>query len=305
MRRASVISWSDVEQITNGRLGAHDGVCPLCSHSRRKRHEKKLRVWLDEPDFAGFKCAHCGAQGHVHPERASATVIDPAELQRRREQRDRQERERDQERTASALRWWDNCLPFFGSPADLYLRAGRGIGDWLDQFRLDDLRYHPNCRFADEYHPAMVALVRNIKANEPVAIHRTALTLDNPPVRVAGIKKMSWGPVKGGAVKLSADDEVTAGLLIGEGIETVLSASSILELLPAWSVISASGIASFPALSGIESLTVAVDNDKDGAGQRAADELIERLKAAGIEPITIRSLIGKDFNDALMGGSDE
>jgi hypothetical protein len=114
---------------------------------------KKLRVWLDEPGFAGYKCAHCLAQGSVHPDRSSATVIDPAELQRRREQRDKQERERDQERTASALRWWDDCLPFFGSPADTYLRVGRGIGDYLDQFRLDDLRYHPNCRFGDEYHP--------------------------------------------------------------------------------------------------------------------------------------------------------
>src|SRR5262245_30784951 len=100
-KSAQAFAWPEVMQLTSGRLGTHDVVCPLCSHSRRKRHEKKLRIWLDEPDFAGFKCAHCGAQGYVHADRASATVVDEAELRRRREQRERrdeQEREHDKQR---------------------------------------------------------------------------------------------------------------------------------------------------------------------------------------------------------------
>jgi hypothetical protein len=261
-----------------------------------------LGIKLKEPDFAGFNCAHCGAQGYVHADRS--TVISATELQQRREQANRREAADTQQRISYALRIWEDCEPFFGSPAETYLRTGRGIGDWLDQFRLDDLRYHPGCPFEGKQLPCLVALVRNIETNERQAIHRTALDLTDP-ARPRRIGRLSLAPVKGGAIKLSADDEVTTGLLIGEGIETVLSASSILEFLPAWSVISASGIGGFPALGGVESVTIAVDNDKDGAGQRAADELVARLKAANIEPVTTHSLVGKDFNDVLMGGSNE
>ena len=35
--------------------------------------------------------------------------------------------------------------------------------------------------------------------------------------------RLALGPTKNGAVKLSADDEVSTGLHIGEGVETVLA----------------------------------------------------------------------------------
>jgi hypothetical protein len=148
---------------------------------------------------------------------------------------------------------------------------------------------------------ALVALVRDIKTNEPLAIHRTALTTDNPPVRAA-IDKMSYGVIKGGAIKLCADDEVTGGLLAAEGIETAMSASLILKFRPVWCLLSASGIENFPVLSGIQSATIAVDRYDNGAGQKASEACRQRLSAGGIEVFRAYPPEGyKDFNDVLMG----
>ena len=115
------------------------------------------------------------------------------------------------------------------------------------------------------------------------------------------IDRLSLGPTANGAIKLSLDGDVTHGLLIGEGIETVLSASLLLKFRPCWSVLSRSGIAKFPILTGIESVTIAVDRDESGDGQRDAATLVERLTEAGIEAVTTHSTVGKDFNDALRG----
>ena len=82
---------------------------------------------------------------------------------------------------------------------------------------------------------------------------------------------------------------MTGGLLAGEGVETVLSASLRFQFKPVWSLISTS--------AGVECVTVAVDNDK--AGQEAAAELVQRYSAAGVEIITAKTNIAKDFNDVV------
>ena len=151
---------------------------------------------------------------------------------------------------------------------------------------------------------ALVGLVRNIETDEPQAVHRTALILSPyglPPERLG---RLSLGPVGGGAIKLSLDGDVTTGLLIGEGIETVLSASLKFKFRPCWSVLSRSGIAKFPILSGIECVTLAVDNDESGDGQRDAAELVERLAEAGVEAVTLQTSLAKDFNDLIRGQND-
>ena len=115
--------------------------------------------------------------------------------------------------------------------------------------------------------------------------------------------RLSLGPVAGGAIKLSLDGDVTHGLLIGEGIETTLSGIAACSSFGrAWSVLSRSGIEKFPILSGIESITIAVDRDESGDGQRSAETLAERLDAAGVEARRAYPTRGKDFNDVLVGG---
>lgn len=296
----TTLTWADVETITGGQLGRTvRSVCPFCSYLRKRHNQKKnvFAVKLVDPDFAVFTCHHCGESGYVHPDRKSAWVIDLTERKRLREQAEQRERAYNEKRTASALELWDQRKPFRGSPAETYLRDTRQIGEWLEAFDLDEsLGFHPSCPFGDQRLPCMVALVRGVQSDLPQAIHRTALAETSPPQR---IDRLSFGPVAGGAIKLSLDGDVTHGLLIGEGIETTLSASLILKFRPAWSVVSRNGIAKFPILTGIEAVTIAVDNDPDG--QAAAATLVERLTAAGVETSTAHSSLGKDFNDALRG----
>jgi hypothetical protein len=163
------------------------------------------------------------------------------------------------------------------------------------------LHFHLQCPFGrSERHPCIVALVRNVITNAPQAIHRTALTRDGQK-----LGRMALGRTKGGAIKLWPDDAVTTGLVIGEGLETVLAAATRLEhrgtvLRPAWAAIDAGHIEKFPVLAGVEALTVLVDNDRNWKGALAAKECARRWFAADREVtlLTPRDL-GADFNDII------
>lgn len=287
------LSWTDVEHITHGELGRTiQSICPFCSSTRSRAGQRKpvFAVKLQEPDFAIFNCVHCGEHGYVHPDTPSR--LDPAEYKRRRDRAQRQELDDRQRRIASALALWNECAQFRGSPAESYLRDTRGIGAWINTFDLDHVfRYHPSCQFGGLRLPCLVALVRDITSDAPVAIHRTTL---KPVVDLE--RRLSLGPIAGGAIKISPHDEVTHGLLIGEGIETVLSASKQFSFQPVWSLIDAGNLgAKFPVLSGIECVTIAVDNDD--AGKKAAADCVKRLTSAGVEVITAQTHLAKDFND--------
>jgi hypothetical protein len=115
------------------------------------------------------------------------------------------------------------------------------------------------------------------------------------------VSRMTLGPLTGTAIKLSCDEDVTLGLAIGEGTETVLAAMR-LGFRPAWALGGASGVKNFSILSGIESLTILVDNDASGAGQRAAQECSKRWIDAGREVFrAVPNHSGDDFNDVLGG----
>jgi putative DNA primase/helicase len=298
------LDWSQIDGITQGRIGRTMTTCPLCSANRRtaqKRHSKVLAVTLIEPEFAVYYCNHCEAQGYCRPDTPTRHITVIAERQRLQEQAKRHAESEKQDRTRQALTLWNEGQPGRGSPVEDYLYYTRGIGDWLDTFPfLDEVfRYHPNCPFGGERLPCMLALVRDIKTDKPLAVHRTALTRDAQPQR---IDRKSLGPVAGGAIKISPDFDVHSGLLIGEGIETVLSASKLLKFKPVWSLIDKNGVSKFPAMVGIESITIAVDNDL--AGRQAAAECVERLTQAGVEVITAQTNLANDFNDLIRGANN-
>jgi hypothetical protein len=294
-----MIGWHLVERITQGRLGRTLATCPLCSGKRRSvqhRRAKVLAVNLVEPDFAIYYCNHCSMSGHSRPD-IPGRVIHHVELFRHRQEAERLTATDKIERSRRALALWSEAEPFHASPAETYLRTTRGIGDWLDQFPVaETFRFHPRCPFEKQHLPCMVALVRDIRSDAPVAIHRTALTTGNPPQRIS---RLSLGPTGGGAIKISPHVDVSHGLLIGEGTETVLAASRQFQFRPVWSVIDKNGVAKFPILPGIECITLAVDNDASGDGQRAAGECVRRLVRAGVECIEIKPNLHKDMNDLL------
>lgn len=146
----------------------------------------------------------------------------------------------------------------------------------------------------------MVALVRNVVTNEPQAIHRTALDHEGQKVEANGKDRLALGSIRGGAVKLTPDEEFTTCLGIGEGIETTLSLRRLPEFgaSPVWSVLNAGGITSFPVLPGIECLWIAVDDDPAGRG--ASELCADRWHRAGREVFLVKSkTLGHDLNDVV------
>src|SRR5262249_48829955 len=81
---------------------------------------------------------------------------------------------------------------------------------------------------------------------------------------ISGEKPKSLGPMAGCVMRLWPDEAIEQRLVIGEGVETVLSAATrILHqdrlLQPAWAASVSNNLKRLPILPGIEALTVLVD----------------------------------------------
>lgn len=200
------------------------------------------------------------------------------------------------EHTQLALQIWRHAQPAASSPVESYL-ARRGLT--LPNHAHEVIRYAPACHFAGGRTPAMVALVRNVETNVPQAIHRTAITLEGKKAVVNGRTRLALGGIRGGAVKFTADAEVTYCLGIGEGIESALSMRALLEFgqsTPVWALLNTAGVSGFLPLPGIESLWLAVDHDP--GGEKAASTCAGRWRSAGKETFLIKATTsGADLND--------
>ncbi len=135
----------------------------------------------------------------------------------------------------------------------------------------------------------MVALVTRGVDGEPIAIHRTFVTCHGKaPVDPA---KMMLGPTRGGTVRLA---EATDKLMIGEGIESCLSAMRVTGI-PTWAALSTSGLKTLGLPDGIRDVVILADGDD--AGERAAMQAARRWKGEGRRVRIARPPRGEDFND--------
>ncbi len=201
-----------------------------------------------------------------------------------------------------ALSHWHKAVPIAGTLAERYLSETRGIDTGrLPANASNTLRFHPNCVFGQERLPCLLALMHDPIDDTPVGIQRIALTQDNG--RIVKVKRMALGSL--GAVKLWP---ANGRLVVGEGLETVLAASTRLsydgaQLVPAWALISSGKLAVLPVLPDVQRLTVLVDHDLNGEGQAAAGRLERTWRGAGR---TVVQLIpdhpGDDFNDIVLQG---
>jgi hypothetical protein len=192
-----------------------------------------------------------------------------------------------------ALALWQEAVPIAETIVIRYF-AKRRILDQALAIDTTVLRFHPLCPFGAVRYPCLLALMRDVRTNEPCAIQRTALTTAGEK-----IDRRTLGPKSRAAIKLSADEGVTMGLTVGEGLETVLSAMQ-LGFGPAWALGDSGNVRTFPLLSGIECLTIIVDNDESGTGQQAALECSSRWTSAGREVFRIiPNRCGEDINDVV------
>ncbi len=143
------------------------------------------------------------------------------------------------------------------------------------------LLYHPQCPILDEvgnetFHHALIGLYRDVITDKVKAISRRPLTRDG---RSLG-KPISLGPARGCVIKLTADEDVSQGLHLAEGVTSALAAA-MFGMVPIWATGGTGNMAKFPVLAGIDALTIIADNDRSGAGQVAANECFDRWKNAG------------------------
>jgi hypothetical protein len=168
--------------------------------------------------------------------------------------------------------------------------ASRGLA-LPDGIATDVIRFHPALKFQGELVRAMVALFRDIGTNEPCGIHRTFLDCNRQKL---GRKML--GRAKGAAIKLDANENVTLGLHIGEGVETCLAAR-LAGFRPVWALGSAGAIKAFPVLAGIDTITVLTEVDDGGANHHAAHACAALWIKAGRDALLVAPLVGGDLND--------
>jgi hypothetical protein len=193
-----------------------------------------------------------------------------------------------------ALRLWDDGKPIAGTLAERYLVETRRLDPGMLGSGIDDvLRFHPCCPFGPQQrHPCLVVLYRDVELNTLAGIIRIGLT------REAGkIDRLTLGRWSNSrAIKLwpiAAGDTVLA---IGEGVETVMGAIRCDAITPAaWALGPKNGIAGFPILPGITTLTILVDND--GKASVGAEACAARWVAAGRTVDLLQTVHCKDFND--------
>jgi len=196
--------------------------------------------------------------------------------------------------SASALHLWQQGHDPRGTAVQDYLYSRPERLLLVDDLAGTVIRYHPSLFFAPKASstPGMLALLRDVATDEACGIHRTFLD-----GRAQKLERRMLGRAKRAAVKLDSDDAVTAGLVIGEGIETCMAAR-LAGFRPVWCVGSANGIGDLPLLVGVDSLTILTENDAHGRNRQAVEACTERWLRADREVLLVEPLVGKDFADA-------
>jgi hypothetical protein len=163
---------------------------------------------------------------------------------------------------------------------------------------VDALRFHPRCYYrADdgsptETWPAMIAAVTDL-AHHITGVHRTWLSPDGLGKAPVSTPRRAMGSLLGHAVRFGAANDV---LVVGEGIETMLSLRYAMPVMPMAAALSANHLVALLLPPTLRRLYIA--RDADAAGDTAFATLAERAEAAGIKALALSPAMG-DFNEDL------
>ena len=196
--------------------------------------------------------------------------------------------------SAAAARLFAASKPVAGTLADTYLRS-RGL---TQVGMMSALRFHPKCWHRDEGQsksiprPALIAAVTD-GAGLCQGVHRTWLAPDGQGKAVVRTQRRAMGHLLGNAVRLTPHDDF---LVVGEGIETMLSLVEAAPGLPVWAALSSGHLGAVLLPAGVQRLYIAID--RDPAGHRAAERLSARATEVGVSVQVLEPRLG-DFNDDL------
>ena len=234
----------------------------------------------------------------------------------------------DYDRAQAARRLWQRCRAIDGTHAEAYLEA-RGIQRCrLHASVFAALRFHPALIHRDDGGvrrlPALVAAVtadarehlgpkdhlgpgehpgpaersgpgERLGHGAVCGVLRTWLDPHQPAKANVIRPRKALGRVHGRAVRFGALGAGT--LLVGEGIETVLSIVTAIPDTVAAAALSAGSLSAFVPPAGVTRLVIARDNDPEG--ERAAERLVRRCARAGVAALVVAPE-GEDFNSDLV-----
>lgn len=261
-------------------VGNHRLPCPSCDKGAR---DDALSVKITAPGDGVFHCFRCEWAGRI-----GKTTYQPIQ---------RTERNPDWNKLDRIRALIDRSEPIRGTIGEKYLISRsielRPPGGLFDD---NTLRYVPDCWHwpSESKLPCMIGVITNAATNEIQAVHQTFLKADGSGyIDKKNKHRLFFGPTLGGVIRLTADEDVSTGLCIAEGIETAFS--GLMAGYPTWVVLWDGGISKFPLLDCVESLTILTDNDE--AGMKAARKCAERW--CGREVRIVPAPYG-DWNNRLM-----
>ena len=194
----------------------------------------------------------------------------------------------------AARRLWLRCCAIDGTHAERYLHA-RGLA----RCRFAALRFHPELRYREGSSvrrlPALVAAVTG-DDGAVAGVQRTWLDARAPAKADVATPRKALGRIYGRAVRFGRPAD-GASLLVGEGIETVLSLVTAVPTITAAAALSAGSLGAFAPPPGVARLVIARDNDDEG--EQAAMRLARRCARAGVAAC-VAAPDGDDFNDDLV-----
>ena len=207
------------------------------------------------------------------------------------------------QRIQEAREKWHSAVSLLNTSGEQYLSQTRQIFSWHSpSLRFHHALWHPK---TNTYHPCLLAAICRWPDKNPVAVQATYLDAKTNRKLNEKVCRITTGPMRGGAVRLAPISDNT--LIIGEGVETVLSAKQVLEeqnyisTAGAWAALSASNIKSVGVPDSVAHIIIAAD--VDAAGRQAAISAKELWGARGISvDIVSPPAPHKDFNDILMNG---
>ena len=217
------------------------------------------------------------------------------------------------DRIQAARNLWDRCGPIDGSHAEAYLKARA-----IHRCRFPALRFHPSLPYRPDAggwrrFPALVAAVTG-DDGAFAGVHRTWLDPRRPAKARVPRPRKALGRVYGLAVRFG-DPGSASTLLVGEGIETVLSLVTVLPPVPgaplpgavpsdslppdavAAAALSAGSLGAFVPPGNVTRLIVAPDRDEEG--EIASLRLQLRCTQLGVACAVLLPA-GNDFNEDLL-----
>lgn len=202
-------------------------------------------------------------------------------------------------------------IPFRDSEIALCYLQSRGLSQSDFDDAVGGLLFHPAVPYWQQgtcsTHPALLAAINDIN-NRPIGLHLTYLAADGcDKAQLEPARKLhpSWieGPIRGAVRLVEADPSLP--LIVGEGIETVLSARALSAELPdgpypCWAALNTSLLKQFKPHPKVSRIIIAADHDPSGAGEKAARFLADRLLEAGNLEVQISMPAEPgDWNDVL------